>query len=395
MPKRKHLKKRQKRWLKVIFPVVFLFCCLVGGIIVGLNDKGVTPAYVPANHKLGAPLLRKRSPLEKASQEVHEPRDAKSAQIDQLLLSKNFSGTALIYHNGQIILNKSYGFKDVGNQITNTLSTQYCIGSIQKTQTAYLIAKQIAAGRLHFSDPLSKFFPQVPNSEHITIKDLLNMTTGLRMQPPPVQEMSATDPNAILKMIITRTTFVGNKKYSYQAVNYNLLVGILEQVTKTDYYQLFEKQITNTMQLEQTSFAAEKDPDQALPYSFKNGVSTLMPAPDAAYALELGTGNVFMSASDLFAFYQRFFSNYYLAQPLRTEMLQPYPGEKYASGNYNLTNYFHSRGVKITYEGIINYGANGQDCVILLSNRQDPTLTINKLSDEITQLIVPYKVQPV
>ena len=75
-------------------------------------------------------------------------------------------------------------------------------------------------------------------------------------------------------------------------------------------------------------------------------------------------------------------------------MLQPYPGEKYASGNYNFTNYFHSRGVKITYEGIINYGANGRDCVILLSNRQDPTLTINKLSEEITQLIVPYKVQP-
>ena len=57
--------------------------------------------------------------------------------------------------------------------------THYRIASITKTMTAAVIVLLAQEGKLQFSDPVSKYVPNVPNGENITIAQLLKMRSGL------------------------------------------------------------------------------------------------------------------------------------------------------------------------------------------------------------------------
>ena len=57
--------------------------------------------------------------------------------------------------------------------------TQFRIASITKTMTAAVIVLLAQEGKLQFSDPVSKYVPNVPNGENITIAQLLKMRSGL------------------------------------------------------------------------------------------------------------------------------------------------------------------------------------------------------------------------
>ncbi len=74
---------------------------------------------------------------------------------------------------------RAVGMANVGTNQPMTLSTHFRIGSISKTFTATVILKLIQAHRLRLSDRLSRWEPQVPNARQITIKMLLNMTSGI------------------------------------------------------------------------------------------------------------------------------------------------------------------------------------------------------------------------
>src|SRR6516165_554799 len=60
-------------------------------------------------------------------------------------------------------------------QVTNSMR----IGSLTKTFTATVILQLVDQHKLRLDDPVSTYQPQVPNGKHITIRELLNMTSGL------------------------------------------------------------------------------------------------------------------------------------------------------------------------------------------------------------------------
>src|SRR5215472_704559 len=53
------------------------------------------------------------------------------------------------------------------------------IASITKTMTATVILRLVDQGKLGLDDPVSKYQPEVPNGKNITIRELLNMSSGL------------------------------------------------------------------------------------------------------------------------------------------------------------------------------------------------------------------------
>ena len=60
-----------------------------------------------------------------------------------------------------------------------SLADHVRIGSIAKTWTGTVILQQVHKGKLSLDDPVSKFRPDVPGGDHITIAELLNMRSGL------------------------------------------------------------------------------------------------------------------------------------------------------------------------------------------------------------------------
>lgn len=340
-----------------------LFCLLllligIGGLYLKYNQQKAVETTIVSQPKVA----------ETTDKQTIEPKNVVSASIEQKLLKKNFSGTVLVFRHGKIILNKAYGWQDQTKKIYNTVSTQYCIGSVQKGQTAYLIMQAVKSGKLFLDEKLSDFYPQIPNSEIISIKDMLNMSSGLRIDEKKIAALNTLDPKEILAETVKQTTVAKNASYSYQPVNYVLLAGILEQVYQTNYQALFEKEIIKPMKLTETSFYSTKNKKQALSYS----VSPLGPlysnTTASSYADELGTGNVFMSAEDLYHYYQAFYNDRFLTTQDRAELWRTYPGEKYAGGIYTMKDNMHGRGVKARFETVADFSKDGQTGIILLSN---------------------------
>src|SRR5262249_44457316 len=60
-----------------------------------------------------------------------------------------------------------------------TTEDSFRIGSITKTMTGTVILRLVQEGKLKLDDPVSKFYPGIPNGDAITIAGLLDMRSGL------------------------------------------------------------------------------------------------------------------------------------------------------------------------------------------------------------------------
>ncbi|KRK95153.1 serine hydrolase domain-containing protein [Companilactobacillus futsaii] len=161
-------------------------------------------------------------------------------KVDSLLDQKGYSGTLLVIKNGKPIYETSRGFADYANGINNDKDTTYEIDSVQKSMTAAMIMKQVQDGKLKLSDKLAKFYPQIPGSRKITIRQMLDMTSGLILKGNIGPSRILSDEDIIHEDInnIKFSNFL-HGKWDYQAINFNLLSGILEKLTGDSYHQLF------------------------------------------------------------------------------------------------------------------------------------------------------------
>src|SRR5690606_25160493 len=88
-------------------------------------------------------------------------------------------GSAVVSKEGKTIYSNSIGYAYFKDSIKNSGKTKYRIGSITKMFTATMIFQLVDAEKINLDDKLSGFFPEIPNSEKITIGNLLNHTSGL------------------------------------------------------------------------------------------------------------------------------------------------------------------------------------------------------------------------
>ena len=90
----------------------------------------------------------------------------------------------------------SYGATLLGADSPPRADTHFRIASNTKTMTAAVIMLLVQEGKLRLDDPVSKYVPGVPNGDHITITELLNMRSGLYnyTSDPIISKTIDTDP---------------------------------------------------------------------------------------------------------------------------------------------------------------------------------------------------------
>src|SRR5687768_7350818 len=90
-----------------------------------------------------------------------------------------FNGSVLIAKQGTVILHKGYGLRDATSGARNTANTVFQIGSVTKQFTAAIIQKLQEEKKLSVQDKVSKYFPDYPKGDSITIEQLLTHTSGI------------------------------------------------------------------------------------------------------------------------------------------------------------------------------------------------------------------------
>jgi len=147
------------------------------------------------------------------------------------------------------------------------------IGSLTKTFTATVVLQLVDEGKLTLDDRLIKFEPQVPGADGITIRQLLNMTSGLFnftddeafwaefMKSPK----AAWSPQKMVDIAIAHpAVFPPGQKYMYCNTNYVLLGMIIEKVTGRKAGDEITTRIIDRLGLKNTFFPMT--PDMPGPY---------------------------------------------------------------------------------------------------------------------------------
>jgi len=154
--------------------------------------------------------------------------------------------------------------------------THFRIASITKTMTAAVIVLLAQEGKLQFSDPVSKYVPNVPNGENITIAELLKMRSGLygytndpgfatTLDADPTKAIS---PQEVLAIAFRHPPlFPPGTAYDYSNTNYILLGLIAEKVDGKPLAQDFQDRLYGPLGLKQTLLPGSKDTAIPDPYS--------------------------------------------------------------------------------------------------------------------------------
>jgi len=179
------------------------------------------------------------------------------------------------------------------------------VGSNTKPMTGTVILQLVGEGRLGLDDPVSRFRPDVPNGADITIRQLLEMRSGLYNYSEALELNQAQDaeparvyrPEELLAMAYTRPPlYPPGQGYNYSNTNFVLLGLIIEQLTGRSASDEFRSRLAEPLAMTGTSLPAATDatiPDlhpQGYTYGTNVGtIDSLELPPEVQAAARAGT----------------------------------------------------------------------------------------------------------
>jgi D-alanyl-D-alanine carboxypeptidase len=230
---------------------------------------------------------------------------------------------------------RAFGFANVQRQRKMSLDTRFRIGSISKTFTATVILRLVERGRLHLDDPISIWEPKLPNAKRITIRRLLDMTSGIwdegglgpEGQPSSLvkQELASCyfpkqdptvcgrywRPQQLVNLAIQDSQNITHGAafppgvWYYSDTNYILLAIIAQRVTHKPFSELLKRYVLDPLHLRNTSFRTHHTGGSRLSTGYQLTVNPttdkleyvpqVQPSPSSYF----GAGNVVSTLHDL------------------------------------------------------------------------------------------------
>lgn len=205
-------------------------------------------------------------------------------KIPQALNDFSVPGTAIaIIENGEIILQKGYGFADVEKKVQVTTKTGFNIASISKTIAAWGVMKLVKEGKIDLDASAEKYLTRwhLPesefNSEEVTIRRLLSHTAGLSLHGYP-----GWTPNDTLPTIEESLSGKNNgpegveiilkpgTKYQYSGGGYTILQLIIEEVTGQTFEDYMQEHILDPLGMTNSSYKIDNKIMTASAFEYDN-----------------------------------------------------------------------------------------------------------------------------
>jgi len=225
--------------------------------------------------------------------------------------------------------------------ILATNKTKYCIGSITKSFTASIIMQLVEEKKLTLDTKLEEFFPEIQNSQHITIEQLLRHRSGLNNYTDITgfhswSDTLRTKAEMIDRFIKNGTNFEPGEKSQYCNTGYVLLSYIAQKIEGKEYDEILKERITEPLNLESTYYSVVYGMREyeALSY-FKYGTWELGGVTNIGnYG---GAGGIVSNPTDLNTFFYALYTGEIISDNCLSEMERIVDG--YGIGMYQMPFY--------------------------------------------------------
>ena len=185
---------------------------------------------------------------------------------------------------------EAFGTRQVGVDDPVSTEDHFRIGSNTKTMTGTALLQLVDAEYVALDDPMSRYRPDVPGGDAITVDQLLDMRSGLRSyttlrsfnQTMDDEPGRAWDPEELVAIGLAEpVSFDPGAGWEYSNTNTVLAGLIVEQITGQPLAGVLDERIFEPLGLEHTLLPAVDDATIPDPhphgYMFGTNVSTLDP----------------------------------------------------------------------------------------------------------------------
>ncbi len=226
--------------------------------------------------------------------------------IQKTVADKQLVGLSVgVMQDGKVILAKGYGVRDLASRAPVTPQTMFAVGSVTKQFTcgsALMLAEQ---GKLSFSDPVSKWFPNLTHARDITLLDIGGHLSGYRDYYPldfVDQEMRkpATADEIIDRYAKRPLDFAPRSRYSYSNTGFLILGRVVEKVSGQPIGTFFQQHIFTPLSMTRTAFEPSFSGDMAKGYT-SFALSEPLPAEQEAKGWAGAAGAIYSTPTDLLA----------------------------------------------------------------------------------------------
>jgi D-alanyl-D-alanine carboxypeptidase len=189
--------------------------------------------------------------------------------------------TIALAKNGSMLYLQAYGLSDLASQTPAQRTTIFEIGSITKQFTAALIMKLVEEGKLNLDGSVASCLPQYGFAPAITVRMLLNHTSGLadftNFQQLGQWITSGVSESTVLTAIgQAGLQFKPGTQYAYSNSNYFVLGSVIETLTNQSYATSLAQYIFLPLSLSSTYY--QLPPANLSAIGYTNNGSGMVPA---------------------------------------------------------------------------------------------------------------------
>jgi D-alanyl-D-alanine carboxypeptidase len=201
---------------------------------------------------------------------------ALQAMVDTTAQELLVPGAVVLLRTPQGQFTVTHGTTQLGTASPPSADTYFRIASNTKTMTAALIVQLAQEGKLNLSDPVAQYVPGVPNGDHISIAELLEMRSGLYNYTEAPELAASLDrdptkvwtPEELLAIAFARPpNFPPGTAYQYNNTNYALLGLVVEQVDGRPLARAMQDRLFGPLALQHTALPASTSNTIPEPYS--------------------------------------------------------------------------------------------------------------------------------
>ncbi len=247
--------------------------------------------------------------------------------VTKLMKEKNIPGLSIAVSMPGKTIERNYGIANKEHNIPLVKDSVFEIGSVSKTFTAIGILMLQEQKKLSVTDRLTKYFPQYPQWHDITLKHLLQHTSG-------ITEMTETEPfknnqqkdwtprEVIARMAAEPLDFEPGQNAVYSNVGCVILGLVIEKVTGISYGDFLNERILKPLGMSHTMLGSTSAiiPGRASGYVYTD---KLMNAPFASLVLPYASGGMTSTASDLIKLTKVFTAKALLSKRSLNDMFAP------------------------------------------------------------------------
>lgn len=262
-----------------------------------------------------------------------KPSSASDLQKDlDGLVAAGAPGAILLVRDGNRTVRVTAGLGNVARKTPMGPNDHFKIASLTKSYTAAVVLQLVGERKLGLEDSVEQRLPGlVPNGGKITIRQLLNHTSGLadfEVNPRYLKPYLSGNfgyywaPRQLVKMGVSqKPLFAPGTRYSYSNTNYVLAQLIVEKVTGKTIGAELKRRIFQPLHLGDTTYPTK--PGLPSPYAHGYRLFGKPPAVDVtglSPSLAPGSGAIISTALDVADFYRALLSGKLLKPEQMTAM---------------------------------------------------------------------------